>query len=95
MSSESERYLRVISDQVRFGCGYLGAESARVYFAFHGQPSRNEDYFVTAEISEEEYDRINSEYTGVFSADREQAERFRIKYIEGHRVIMEGWDKLP
>ena len=43
----------------------------------------------------EEYDRINEEYPEEIIADRETAELFRNRYVNGHPVIMEGWNKLP
>ncbi|MBO4819507.1 MAG: low molecular weight phosphotyrosine protein phosphatase [Firmicutes bacterium] len=89
------RYFRVISDLVRFGCGYRTEEGRTQYFAFHGSPNHDSDYFVTAEISMEEYVRIGTEYPKKISADRDAAELFRKKYVEGHPVIMEGWDVLP
>ena len=89
------RYLRVISDLVRFGCGYRTEEGRVQYFAFHGSPNHDSDYFITAEISKEEYLRIGSEYPKKISADRDTAGVFKRKYIDGHPVIMEGWDVLP
>ena len=93
--AEQERVFRVISNQVRFGCGYRTVGGRRQYFAWHGYPSRNDDYYITAEISEEEYDRIGAEYPREIVADRDTAERFREKYVNGHPVIMEGWNGLP
>ena len=89
-----ERHFRVISDQVRFGCGYREHEGRRQYFAWHGYPNRNDDFFTTAEISAEEYAQIGQEYPGRIAAGREAAEIFRGKYVNGHPVILEGWNKL-
>ena len=36
----------LLSNQVRFGYGYRTVEGNKEYFAFHGTPSRNDDYFV-------------------------------------------------
>lgn len=88
------RCFRVISNQVRFGCGYREYEGRRQYFAWHGYPNRNDDLFTTSEISEKEYRQIQLEYPAEISADRETAEVFRAKYVDGHRVILEGWNKL-
>ena len=85
---------RVISNQVRFGCGYRTVDGRRQYFAWHGYPSRNDDYCTTTEISETEYEQIGREYPREIIADRETAERFRRKYIENHTVILEGWNRL-
>ena len=89
-----QRHFRVISNQVRFGCGYRTYEGRTQYFAWHGYPNRNDDFITTCEISKEEYDRINEEYPEEIIADRETAEIFIEKYIEGHPVILEGWNKL-
>ncbi len=94
MSDSSERYFRVISNQVRFGCGYRTVEGRRQYFAWHGYPNRNDDYFTTAEISRAEFEQIAREYPKELSADRDTAEAFRNKYVEGRRVLLEGWNKL-
>ena len=58
-------------------------------------PNRNDDFFTTAEITEAEYRQIDLEYPDKISADRATAEIFRNKYVDGHPVIMEGWNKLP
>ncbi|MEE3397078.1 MAG: hypothetical protein VZR04_07050, partial [Succiniclasticum sp.] len=57
-------------------------------------PNRNDDFFTTTEISEREFLQIGSEYPREIQADRETAEIFRKKYIEGHKVLLEGWNKL-
>ncbi|MBQ3418308.1 MAG: hypothetical protein IJH32_10820 [Ruminococcus sp.] len=85
---------RVISNQVRFGCGYRLHEGKRQYFAWHGYPDRNDDYFTTAEISEAEYHEINKKYPKETVANREKAEEFRNKYVDGHPVLLEGWNRL-
>ncbi len=84
---------RVISNQVRFGFGYRRHRGARQYYAWHGYPNRNDDYITYAEISEEEYEQINREYPRKIDADRETAERFREKYVNGHEVLLEGWNE--
>ena len=87
-------FFRVISNQVRFGYGYRTLEGKRQYFAWHGYPNRNDDYFTTSEISEIEFNEISREYPDEICADRETAEIFRNKYVDGHPVILEGWDRL-
>ena len=89
-----ENFFRVISNQVRFGYGFRTIEGRKQYFAWHGYPNRNDDYFTTIEISEKEFLQIGSEYPQELSADRETAEVFRNKYIDGHTVLLEGWNKL-
>jgi len=94
MENDGRRFFRVISNQVRFGCGFRTVEGRKQYFAWHGYPNRNDDFFTTTEISEREFLQIGSEYPGEIQADRETAESFRNKYIEGHTVLLEGWNKL-
>ena len=94
MDNNDDRVFRVISNLVRFGCGYRTINEKTQYFAWHGYPNRNDDYFTTTEISKNEYDKISEEYPDEISADRETAERFRNKYVDGHPVILEGWNKL-
>ena len=83
----------LLSNQVRFGYGYRTVDNIE-YFAFHGSPSRNDDYFINVEITKSEFDKIASEYPKQIDVNREEAEIFRKKYIEGHRVILEGWNRL-
>ena len=89
-----EYVFRVISNQVRFGYGYRTVEGKRQYFAWHGYPNRNDDFFTTSEISESEFDEIAEKYPKEISADRETAEVFRGRYVDGHMVILEGWNRL-
>ena len=83
---------RLISNQVRFGVGYIETPTGKQYYAWHGQPNRNDDYITYAEITEEEYIAINKEYPRRIDADRETAEVFRNTYVDGHKVISEGWN---
>ena len=87
-------FFRVISNQVRFGCGFRTVEGRRQYFAWHGYPNRNDDYITTSEITETEFDEINNRYPEEIVANREQAELFRNKYVDGHPVLLEGWNRL-
>ena len=64
------------------------------FFAWYGSPNRNDDYITTTEISEEEYAQISMEYPANIVADLKIANLFRQKYIEGHTVILEGWNML-
>ena len=92
--NNKDYFFRVISNQVRFGCGYRTIEGKRQFFAWHGYPDRNSDYITTSEISESEFDKINRKYPKEIVANRERAEVFRNKYVDGHPVILEGWDRL-
>ena len=87
-------YSRVISNQVRFGYGYRTYLSEKQYFAWHGYPNRNDDYITYAEISGKEFDRIGEEYPKDLDADRETAEIFRKKYVDGHKILAEGWNVI-
>ena len=49
---------------------------------------------IEREISEEEYRQIAKEYPHEIIANREDAEPFRKKYIEGHIVLLEGENRL-
>lgn len=60
--TQSQRYLRIISDLVRFGCGYRILNVEKQYFAWNGYPDRDSDYFTTSEISEVEFDEISKKY---------------------------------
>ena len=92
--NNKEYFFRVISNQIRFGCGYRTIEGKRQFFAWHGYPDRNSDYITTSEISESEFDEINRKYPKEIVANREKAKVFRNKYVNGHPVILEGWDRL-
>ena len=94
MNKTKDYFFRVISNQVRFGCGYRTVGGKRQFFAWHGYPDRNSDYLTTSEISEEEFDEINRKYPREICANREKAEHFRRKYVEGHPVLLEGRDRL-
>ena len=92
--NNKDYFFRVISNQVRFGCGFRTVDGKRQYFAWHGYPDRNSDYITTSEISESEFDEINKKYPKEIIANREKAEVFRNKYVNGHPIILEGWDRL-
>lgn len=94
MDENRDYSFRVISNQVRFGCGYRTVDGKRQYFAWHGYPNRNDDYITTSEISEEEYAEINNKYPEEIVADRKTAEVFRNLYVDGHPVLLEGWNRL-
>ena len=94
MDRNTGYHFRVISNQVRFGCGYRTVDGKPQYFAWHGVPNRNDDYFTTSEITEREYEELCAEYPEEIVADRATAECFRGKYVDGHPVILEGWNRL-
>ena len=88
--NNKDYFFRVISNQVRFGCGYRTVDGKRQYFAWHGHPDRNS----ATEISESEFDEINKKYPIEIVANREKAEVFRNRYVDDHPVILEGWGRL-
>ena len=90
---ESNYEFNLISNQCRFGYGYRTVEGQRQYFAFHGFPRGNSDYFTNVEISEEEYNDIKRRYKERSYSSAEAAP-FRQQFIEGHRVLLEGDDRL-
>ncbi len=92
MSGITNEDFRMISNLERFGCGFRTVEGRKQYYAWHGYPNHDSDYITYAEISEEEYGRINAEYPEMIAADKDEAEKFREEYITGHTVIIEGWD---
>lgn len=94
MTDTQDYCFRLISNQVRFGCGYRTIDGKRQYFAWHGYPSRNDDFITTSEISESEFEEINRLYPEEIVAERKTAEVFRQKYVNGHTVILEGWNML-
>ena len=94
LRKNKDYFFRVISNQVRFGCGYRTVAGRRQFFAWHGFPDRNDDYITNAEITEAEFDEINQKYPREIVADRETAQIFRDRYVEGHPVLLEGWSRL-
>lgn len=85
---------RLISNNVRFGYGRRTVDGRIQYFAFHGFPNRNDDYFTNVEITEEEFRMIEKEYPEQFSANSKEGLAFRAKYVDGHPVLLEGWGLL-
>ena len=94
MDEQQERWLRVISNQVRSGCGYRTIDGKRQFFAWHGYPNRNDDFITTSEITRQEFEEISRDYPKEICADRATAEVFRTKYVDEHPVLLEGWNKL-
>ncbi len=94
MGKKSQGEFRVISNNVRFGCGCREHDGRMVYFAWHGFPHRNDDYFTTAEITKEEYDQIAIEYPEEISANSKIGDKFYDKYVKDHKVLYEGWNRL-
>ena len=94
MKKKNDYHFHLISNQVRFGCGSRTVDGRRQYFAFHGEPNRNDDYFTNVEISETEYREIMQRFPRQIVAHRDIGDPFRQKYIDGHPVLLEGWSRL-
>lgn len=91
MKKDDSYLFRLISNQVRFGYGRRTVDGHLQYFAFHGYPNRNDDYFTTAEISEEEFHQIEQEYPAEICGNFKDGLAFRNKYVDRHPVLLEGW----
>ena len=78
---------------MRFGCGWRIFFGRRQHFAWIGDPHRNDDYVTTAEISESEYRQIEASYPEARDAGRKEGEAFRKQYVDGHPVLLQGWNK--
>ena len=94
MANDDSYEFRLISNNVRFGYGKRMVDGHMQYFAFHGFPNRNDDYFTNVEITEEEFHQIEKEYPEQICANGKEGLAFRNKYVDGHPVILEGWDRL-
>ena len=95
MADNNDNYFRVISNQVRFGCGYrtvLGGK--RQYYAWLGEPNRTDDYFTTTSVTWAEFEEIQRDYPAEIIADRKAADEFYDKYIKDHQIIAQGWNKI-
>ena len=92
--AEDSYIFRLISNNVRFGYGRRIVDGKVQYFAFHGFPNRNDDYFTNVEITEEEFRRIEKEYPRQICGNSEDGLAFRAKYVDGHPVLLEGWSRL-
>ena len=82
-------YEHLISNGIRFGCGYRLFFGKRQYFAYYGIPHGNDDYFLYSEITESEFTEIEKTYSkttnGVSSADL-----FKKKYVDDHSILLCG-----
>ena len=95
MADNNDNYFRVISNQVRFGCGYRTVRGGkRQYYAWLGEPNRNDDYFTTTSVTWAEFEEIQRDYPAEIIADRKAADEFYDKYIKDHHIIAQGWNKI-
>lgn len=58
-------------------------------------PDYYEDDCLVFYMTEEEFLQINWEYPGKFDVGQEHYMPFKEKYIDGHPLILEGWNQLP
>ena len=92
--ADKDYLFRLISNNVRFGYGRRTVDGRIQYFAFHGFPNRNDDFFTNVEITEEEFHRIEKEYPEEINGNSKDGLAFREKYVDGHPVLLEGWSRL-
>ena len=81
----------MFSNSIRYGVAKAIDEQHTYYFAVHGYPSRNDDYYTIARVTEQEYDEMVRVYAPLGSQSNPTAEMFRNKYVESHVQVYEGW----
>lgn len=79
----------LLSNLIRFGYGTAENEGKKIYFALHGCPNRNDDYYTLTEITEQELTRLRDKYKHG-SWGHEVGDLFREEFIEKHKVYYEG-----
>lgn len=91
-------YCRVIGENIRYGINSLIINNKIRYYAFHGTPARNDDYFITVEISEDEFYEIEHNFDCCkdfsFAETDNYVEKFKEKYINNRPIILEGFNVL-
>lgn len=80
----------IFSNSIRYGVAKAVDEHNPCYFAIHGYPDRNDDYFTIALVSEQEYNEMKEVYAPMGSQSNPTAEDFRNKYVENHMQVYEG-----
>ena len=86
-------YFFLISNQFRVGYGRKIIDDQLTFFAFHGFPDRNSDYFTNVQISRDEFLSLHKTYPKEIIMNASDADAFKRKYIDGHRVLLEGTDR--
>lgn len=81
----------MFSNSIRYGVAKAIDEQHPCYFAVHGYPNRNDDYYTIASVTEQEYDEMVRVYAPLGSQSNPTAEIFRNKYVENHTQVYEGW----
>ena len=92
MSFETKVVNHNISDRFGFGYRWISKQNkyGKQYFAWLGKPDRNSSYIYTCEISSTEYYEIEKHYKN--NPDDKNTEFFEKKYIQNHKILMQGWD---
>ena len=80
----------MFSNCIRYGVAKAVDEHHPCYFAVHGYPNRNDDYYTIARVNEQEYDEMVRVYAPMGSQSNPTAEMFRNKYVENHVQVYEG-----
>lgn len=84
----------MFSNSIRYGVAKSIDGQPPYYFAVHGYPNRNDDYYTIASVTEQEYDEMMRIYEPLGSQSNPTAEIFRNKYVENHQQVYEGMN-LP
>ena len=85
-------YERFISHGIRYGYGYRIVSDKKQYYAFHGTPIGNSDFFVYCEISEAEFKKIEKEFPENYESLSNDAESFKNRFLEQHKTLLTGRD---
>lgn len=81
----------MFSNSIRYGVAKAIDAQHPYYFAAHGFPSRNDDYYTIARVTEQEYEEMVHIYAPLGSQSNPTAEMFRSEYVENHVQVYEGW----
>ncbi|MBQ3634274.1 MAG: hypothetical protein II951_01470 [Bacteroidales bacterium] len=95
VAAADDHHFRLIGANRRFGNGYVTVKKRRRYYAFYGFPDRNDDYFYSAEITENEFYEIERTFDCV-SRDGNTGPclDYYEKYIKGRHILTEGWTRV-
>ena len=81
----------MFSNSIRYGVAKAIDAQHPCYFAVHGYPNRNDDYYTIARVTEQEYEEMVHIYAPLGSQSNPTAEMFRSEYVENHVQVYEGW----
>lgn len=85
-------YHRFIGYGIRYGYGYRIVSDKRQYYAFHGTPIGNSDFFIYWEISEAEFKKIETEFPENYESSFNDAESFKNRFLKHHKALLAGRD---